>query len=358
VNKFFRIGEFEVGCPMNPYIIAEIGVNHEGSIELAKQLIDEAVEGGAHAAKFQSYKAGKIASKFSPAYWDLNEEPTDSQYKLFQKYDNFEPRHYRELADYCFKKGIDFMSTPFDLDAVDFLEPLVPAFKIASADITNFPLLRKVAGTGKPIIISTGASSLPEIQMAVDELSRFGAQKIALLHCILNYPTPIERAQLGMIQTLQRVFPCCVIGYSDHVVPDDTISAFECAMMLGSCILEKHFTHDKSLPGNDHYHAMDTEDLKRFKIKLENYKVMLGGGQKNLEFEAAARQHARRSIVAARNIKAGEVLTEENLIVKRPAHGVSPIHWDEVLGTIANLDIEDDTPLLWSMFSTKSELAL
>jgi N-acetylneuraminate synthase len=350
LNKTFRIGKFEVGCPMNPYIIAEIGVNHEGSIELAKQLIDEAVEGGAHAAKFQSYKAGKIASKFSPAYWDLNKEPTDSQYKLFQKYDNFEPQHYKELADYCYKKGIDFMSTPFDLDAVDFLEPLVPAFKIASADITNIPLLRKVARTGKPIIISTGASSLPEIQMVVDELSLFGAQEIALLHCILNYPTSVERAQLGMIQTLQRVFPCCVIGYSDHVVPDETISAFECAMMLGSCILEKHFTHDKSLPGNDHYHAMDKEDLKRFKLKLQKYKIMLGEfAQKNLEFEAAARQHARRSIVAARNIKAGELLTEENLIVKRPAHGISPIHWDLVLGKKASHDIEYDMPLEWIM---------
>lgn len=351
MNKSFRIGEFEVGYPMNPYIIAEIGVNHEGSIELAKQLIDEAVEGGAHAAKFQSYKAGKIASKFSPAYWDLNKEPTDSQYKLFQKYDNFEPQHYKELADYCNKKGIDFMSTPFDLDAVDFLEPLVPAFKIASADITNIPLLRKVARTGKPIIISTGASSLPEIQMAVDELSRFGAQEIALLHCILNYPTPVERAQLGMIQTLQRVFPCCVIGYSDHVVPDETISAFECAMMLGSCILEKHFTHDKSLPGNDHYHAMDREDLRNFIVKLKKYQIMVGEGKgKNLGIESSARKYARRSIVAACHIKRGDKLTEKNLIVKRPASGVSPVHWDHVLGSTVLEDIEADLALQWSMF--------
>jgi N-acetylneuraminate synthase len=350
VNKSFRIKEFEVGCPMNPYIIAEIGVNHEGSMELAKRLIDEAVDGGAHAAKFQTYKAGKIASKFSPAYWDITKEPTDSQYKLFQKYDKFEPHHYQELAHHCQSKGIHFMSTPFDLEAVDFLEPLVPAFKIASADITNIPLLRKLGNTCKPVILSTGASTLAEVEMAVAELCQAGSQEIALLHCVLNYPTSIERAQLGMIRTLQRVFPGCVIGYSDHVVPDDTISAFECASLLGACILEKHFTHNKNLSGNDHYHAMDKDDLKRFMIKLDKYKTMLGENDtKNIKYEHAARVHARRSIVAAQNIKAGEILSEKNLIIKRPGHGISPIHWDLVLGKKATCDIEDDLPLDWSM---------
>ena len=246
------------------------------------------------------------------------------------------------------------MSTPFDLDAVDFLEPLVPAFKIASADITNVPLLRKVAQTGKPIVLSTGASTLAEVEMAVVELRKNGAESIALLHCVLNYPTPLQHAQLGMIRTLQRVFPDCVVGYSDHVPPDESISAFECAAMLGSCILEKHFTHDKSLPGNDHYHAMDKEDLRRFLDKQEKYRLMVGSFDgKDLALESAARKHARRSIVAARNIKKGEVLTADNLTVKRPAHGVSPIHWDEVLGTHALVDIDDDRPLQWSMFESK-----
>lgn len=348
MNNLFRIGSFEVSDPMNPYIIAEIGVNHEGSMALAKRLINEAAEGGAHAAKFQSYKAAKIASKFSPAYWDTNKEPTDSQYKLFQKYDQFEPHHYQELATHCRENGIDFMSTPFDLDAVDFLDPLVPAFKIASADITNIPLLRKVAHTGKPVILSTGASTLAEIELALSELYKSGTSSVSLLHCILNYPTPLDHAQLGAIRVLQRVFPNCVIGYSDHVVPDETISALECAVMLGSCILEKHFTHDKSLPGNDHYHAMDMMDLRCFMNKLDKYRKLIGHNNfKNIDLETAARINARRSIVAACDIKAGDILTELNLTVKRPAHGVSPIHWDEVIGNTAVENINEDTPLQW-----------
>ncbi len=344
-----NINGHTVGELFNPYIIAEIGVNHEGSIELARRLIDEALEAGAHAAKFQSYKAGKIASKQSPAYWDTKKEPTKSQYELFNKYDSFEPEDYRELATYCQKKGIDFMSTPFDLDAVDFLDPLVPAFKIASADITNIPLLRKVASTGKPVIISTGASSLAEIETAVQTVRGIGCRELALLHCVLNYPTPEENAQLCMISVLKRTFYDCVIGYSDHVAPDETISALEAAMLLGACILEKHFTHDKNLPGNDHYHAMDKSDLKCFKKKADKYRKMISSGNKNLSLENMARKHARRSIVAAGDIKAGEKLTEENLMVKRPGHGISPLHWDVVVGKKSIKNIKNDELLTWGL---------
>ena len=336
-----------VGDPFNPYVIAEIGVNHEGSMELAKRLINEALEAGAHAAKFQSYKAEKIASKHSPAYWDREKEPTESQFKLFQKYDKFGPDEYKELAEHCQKVGIDFMSTPFDLDAVDFLEPLVPVFKIASADITNIPLLRKVSSKGKPVIISTGAASLPEIEFAVKIVIEACCTELSLLHCVLNYPTPEENAQLGMITVLKRVFPDCVIGYSDHVAPDETISALEAAMLLGACVLEKHFTHDKSLPGNDHYHAMDKLDLKRFISKSRKYRVLIGDGNKNLELEGSARLNARRSIVAASDIKAGDILDENNLILKRPGHGISPIHWDEIRGRKASHNIENDDILSW-----------
>ena len=347
MNRIFDINGHEIGNNLDPYIIAEIGVNHEGSMELAKQLIEEVKEGGAHAAKFQSYKAGKIASKNSPAYWDTTKEPTESQYELFLKYDNFEPEDYRELAGHCRRVGVDFLSTPFDLDAVDFLAPLMPAFKIASADITNVPLLRKCAAMGKPLIISTGAATLPEIEMAVQTAAEAGCQKIALLHCVLNYPTPDAHAQLGMIPVLARTFPDCPIGYSDHVVPDKTISSLEAAMLLGASILEKHFTYNKSLPGNDHYHAMNKEDLKRFKAKATKYGIMIGRGEKNLSLEQAARQHARRSIVAAGDIKAGERLTEENLMVKRPGHGISPIHWDEVIGRKVKSAIKSDEFLTW-----------
>ncbi|OPK10880.1 N-acetylneuraminate synthase family protein [Pseudomonas sp. VI4.1] len=347
-NKHFTIGKHIICNPLQPYVIAEIGVNHSGDMELAKRLIKEAKEGGAHAAKFQSYKAEKIASRHSPAYWDTTKESTESQYKLFQMYDSFEPEDYAELARYCKELDIDFLSTPFDLEAVDFLNPLMPLFKIASADITNIPLIRKCAKTGKPLIMSTGASTLAEIEHAINVAREAGAKNIALLHCVLNYPTPKENAQLGMIKVLSRTFPDCLIGYSDHVVPDETISALEASVLLGACILEKHFTHDKALPGNDHYHAMDKHDLRRFMEKVESYRTLISGESKNLEKEQSARLHARRSIVAARNIKAGEKLSEENLIAKRPGHGISPTHWDEVIGKNVICDIETDTLISWS----------
>ena len=350
MNKF-KIGSFEVGNNLKPYIIAEIGVNHEGDLDLAKRLIKEAASGGAHAAKFQSYKAGKIASKNSPAYWDQTKEPTDSQFKLFQKYDGFGPSEYIELAEYCNEIGIDFMSTPFDLDAVDFLAPLMPAFKVASADITNVPLIRKCASQGKPLIMSTGAATLPEIEFALKTAKEAGAKQISILHCVLNYPTPEENAQLGMIETLKRVFPDVVIGYSDHVVPDDTISALESAMLLGSCILEKHFTHDKSLPGNDHYHAMNEADLARFCSKAKKYEIMISSDSKDLTKESSARLHARRSVVANCDIKSGETITEDMIIAKRPAHGISPIFWDDIIGKKAIKDINEDELLDWSQLA-------
>lgn len=349
--KTIVIDKSIVGNNLTPYIIAEIGVNHEGDLDLAKRLIDEAAEGGAHAAKFQSYKANKIASKNSPAYWDTSKEPTDSQFKLFQKFDSFTPEDYEELARHCESVGIHFMSTPFDLDAVDFLDPLMPAFKIASADITNVPLIRKCANKGKPVIISTGAATLAEIEFAVNTAKQAGAKEISLLHCVLNYPTSDENAQLGMINTLSRVFPDVVIGYSDHVVPDETLSSLEASMLLGAAILEKHFTHDKSLPGNDHYHAMDKNDLKAFKNKAMKYASMISGNEKDLAIESAARLHARRSIVINGALKKGDILNERNIIAKRPAHGISPIHWDEVIGKSLNQDVEDDTSLSWDMLS-------
>lgn len=344
----FSIGNHMVGDSLNPYIIAEIGVNHEGCLEKAKELIDQAARGGAHAAKFQSYKANKIASKNSPAYWDTNKESTDSQYKLFQKYDSFGETEYLALAEHCKKAGIDFMSTPFDLDAVDFLAPLMPAIKVASADITNVPLIRKCAKTKLPLIMSTGAATLPEIEFAVNTAKEAGAENISILHCVLNYPTPEENAQLDTITTLKRVFPDLVIGYSDHVVPDETISALEVAMLKGASILEKHFTHDKELPGNDHYHSMNEKDLSKFVNKVNTYKRLLGIETKSIKHEDAARLHARRSIVANVDLKAGSVITEGMLIAKRPAHGISPIHWDEIVGKELLKDVAEDELLSWT----------
>ena len=200
-----KLGDRVVGRGAEPYLIAEIGVNHEGDFDLACKLIDLAREGGADAAKFQTYKAAKLASADSPAYWDTTKEPTESQFKLFQKYDQFEAEDYVALAAYCRRSGIDFVSTPFDSEAVDLLDPLVPFFKIASADITNVPLLRQVGGKKKPVVLSTGAATLAEIDGAVAERDGAGCLDIALLHCVLNYPCPNQNAHLNMIEDLQRL---------------------------------------------------------------------------------------------------------------------------------------------------------
>ena len=330
-----KLGSHAIGKFLDPYIIAEIGVNHGGDIALAKTLIELAHEGGAHAAKFQSYKADLIASKNSPAYWDLSAESTTSQHELFKKYDSFNPEDYVELKEHCDAVGIDFMSTPFDLGAVDYLDDIVPAFKIASADITNTPLLRKVAAKNKPVMLSVGASTDEEVVFAVKVLSGAGCTNPILLHCVLNYPTPPAHAQLALIQGMMKAWPSFNIGYSDHVAPDGGMPAMCMATLFGASVLEKHFTHDKTLLGNDHYHAMDKIDLLKFTKELANFRTLYGSSERNLDWELDARLHARRSIVAAKDIEEGELLTEENLVVKRPGSGISPTMWDQVVGTYA-----------------------
>jgi len=331
-----------------PYIIAEAGVNHEGSMELAKRLIDEAKEAGADAIKFQSYRAETLASKYSPAYWDTTKEPTASQYELFKKYDKFWKKEYEELKTYCDKVGIEFLSTPFDFESAKFLNDLVPAFKIASADITNKPFIEYICQFGKPIILSTGAAYLWEIEEAVSWIEKYG-NPLALLHCVLNYPTKEEDANLGMILDLKRKFPDKIIGYSDHTFPND-MKVLEIAVLLGAQIIEKHFTFDKTLPGNDHYHAMDKKDLKLFKRNLERIFKIIGEFKKHpLLSEEISRKNARRSIVAKNFIPKGKIIQKEDLIFKRPAYGISPKFLEEVIGKRARRDIKEDEILKWEM---------
>jgi len=346
----FHLGNREITMLGDPYVIAEIGVNHEGSLDRAKRLVDLAKEGGADAAKFQSYKADTLASRHSRAYWDTTKEPTKSQHELFQKYDAFGPREYETLAQHCRNVGIDFVSTPFDDEAIEFLDPLMPYYKIASADLTNTPFLRKIASKGKPVLLSTGASTLAEVDIAVDELDRAGAPSVTLLHCILNYPTPNENAHLEMIPGLMRAYPDRVIGYSDHTLPDPFMTSLVTAYILGATILEKHFTDDKSLPGNDHYHAMDVHDLKRFRDIIGTVRTLRGPDEhkKPIPSEAISRANARRSIVLTRDVPAKYVLTEEDLTYKRPGTGVSPAHWDDVIGSLTARALASDHVLQWS----------
>lgn len=250
-----------------PYVIAEAGVNHEGSMDIARRLIDEAALGGADAIKFQTYKAGTLASKHSPAYWDTSKEPTPSQYELFKKHDSFWKGEFENLKKHCDQAGIAFMSTPFDVESAKFLNDMMDVFKISSSDLTNRPFIEFMCDFKKPIIMSTGAASLAEIAEAVSWIEAKG-NPLALLHCVLNYPTMDENAALGMIPALVRHFPQHVIGYSDHTLPND-MKVLEVAALLGAQILEKHFSHDKTLPGNDHYHAMDYKDLQLFRQNFE-----------------------------------------------------------------------------------------
>jgi len=343
-----KLGDYLVNDDNAPYVIAEIGVNHEGSMDKAKELISLAKEGGAHAAKFQSYKANTLASKNSPAYWDLNKEKTTSQYELFKKYDNFSEKEYIDLAEHCNLVGIDFLSTPFDDAAIEFLDPLVPFYKIASADLTNIPFLRKIASKNKPIVLSTGASTPVEIDMAVQEIQSQTNSDIALLHCILNYPTDYENANLNMILGLRKLFPDVVVGYSDHTLPDFCMNILTASYMKGARIIEKHFTHDKTLPGNDHYHAMDVNDLKTYSKQIKFIRKAEGHLSKTyLETESISRKNARRSIVLTKDVKVGEIVDESMLTYKRPGTGISPQYWDDVIGMRFNKDLEDDHVLVW-----------
>ena len=332
-----------------PFLIAEAGVNHEGNLDLAKRLIDEAQEGGADAIKFQTYKAETIASKDSPSYWDLSKEPTDSQYLLFKKYDRFWKTEYEQLARYCEDAGIEFLSTPFDVESAKFLDDLMGVFKISSSDLNNKPFIDFLCGFGKPVILSTGASWMWEVEQAVSWI-HVKKVPVALLHCVLNYPTADENANLAMIPVLSRKFPELAVGYSDHTLPKD-MKTLEVAALLGACIIEKHFTHDKSLPGNDHYHAMDRHDIIRFRDRMDIMKQLLGGRcKKPLESETPARANARRSLVAARDIPVGAVIEAGDLTWKRPAKGIDPREFDNLLGRQAVKDIIEDTVLKWEMF--------
>tara|TARA_Y100000816_G_C26081652_1_gene570150 strand:+ start:830 stop:1855 length:1026 start_codon:yes stop_codon:yes gene_type:complete len=332
----------------NPYIIAEIGVNHEGSLEKAKELIDLAKEGGAHAAKFQSYKADTIAAIDSPAYWDKSVNPIRNQHELFKKYDTFGKDEYIKLYEHCKKVKIDFASTPFDDYSVDYLENLVPFYKISSSDITNIPFIRRIADKQKPILLSTGASNIKEISHALNEIRNITSNKVCLMHCILSYPTEYVDANLEMILGLKDEFNDVVLGYSDHTVPDNGMLILTLAYLKGASIIEKHFTNDKNLPGNDHFHAMDVSDLKIFcnNIKLINET----NGKKNKDVvssEYSSRKNARRSIVVSKSLMKGDTFNEQNLTYKRPESGISPSYWDKVIGKKASKQLNPDHILQW-----------
>lgn len=341
-----------------PYLIAEIGVNfydtakqkNISSLEAAKLYISEAKRVGINAVKFQSYKANTIVSKNSPAYWDTTKEPTKTQYELFLKFDSFNEKEYRKLYNYCKQIGIDFMSTPFDYASVDYLNDMVDVFKISSSDLSNIPFLKYIAQKGKPIILSVGASYMSEVFEAVQAIQEEGCNDLTLLHCVLSYPTKNEDANLNVIKTLKRVFPNLKIGYSDHTLPDETMTILTTAYLYGAEVIEKHFTLDKTLQGNDHYHAGDPNDFQK---AINNFKLIqsISGSDEKTVFpcEMIPRKEARRSIVLIRDMQKGEIITSKDIMFKRPGRGISPKYINIVLGRTLKNDCEEDTILTWDM---------
>ena len=341
-----------------PYVIAEMGVNFYDTarimkispLDAAKLYIDKAAEVGIDCAKFQSYKANTIVSKNSPAYWDTSKEPTKTQYELFSKYDSFGEIEYQKLCDYTHVKGMDFVSTPFDYVSADYLYNMVDFYKISSSDLSNLPFIHYIGKKGKPVCLSVGASYLSEVDEAVRTLKEAGCKDIVLLHCVLSYPTNPDDANLRVIETLKKDFPDLHVGFSDHVAPDDTMMTLAAAYLLGAEVIEKHFTLDKTLPGNDHYHAGDPEDFKKAIRNFQWISLVLGCDEKTvLDCEQVPRREARRSLVLARNMLAGEIITEKDIMAKRPGTGISPKYMDIVVGRRILHNLPEDTILKWDM---------
>lgn len=341
-----------------PYLIAEMGVNFYDTarimnitpLEAAKLYIDKAAEAGIDCAKFQSYKASTIVSKNSPAYWDTTKEATKTQYDLFKKFDHFDEKEYRELCNYTHSKGMDFTSTPFDYASADYLSDMVDFYKISSSDASNIPFIQHIASKGKPVVLSVGASYLSEVDEAIRALKNSGCKNITVLHCVLSYPTDPINANLRIIETLKKTFPDVKVGFSDHVAPDETMMTLATAYLLGAEVIEKHFTLDKTLPGNDHYHAGDPNDFKKAINNFRWIDTVLGNKEKTvLDCELIPRREARRSLVLTKDMKAGDTIKKEDLMPKRPGTGISPKFTEVVIGRKIKEDLKEDTILTWDM---------
>ncbi len=341
-----------------PYVIAEMGVNFYDTakqmkispLEAAKLYIDKAAEAGIDCAKFQSYKANTIVSKNSPAYWDTTKEATKTQYELFLKYDSFGEKEYKELCDYTHAKGMQFTSTPFDYASADYLYDMVDFYKISSSDLSNIPFIKYIGAKGKPVCISLGASYLSEVDEAVRALKEVKCKDIVIFHCVLSYPTNPSNANLRIIETLKKDFPDVKVGFSDHVAPDETMMTLATAYLLGADVIEKHFTLDKTLPGNDHYHSGNPDDFKKAIANFRWIDNVLGSPEKTvLDCEVVPRREARRSLVLTRSMKRGEKIAKEDLMPKRPGTGISPQYMDIVIGRKVLKDLEEDTILTWDM---------
>lgn len=325
-------------------IIAEAGVNHNGSIELAKKLVDAAVLAGVDYVKFQSFKAENLVSKDAKKaeYQQINmADGDDSQFTMLKKLE-LSPEQHIELIAYCNEKGIKFFSTAFDLESIDFLASLkLGLWKIPSGEITNYPYLKQIALKKEPVILSTGMCDMTDIDNAIQVLLKFGVTKeqITVLHCNTEYPTPMHDVNLNAMKTIADKFEVN-IGYSDHTKGIEVPIA---AVALGATVIEKHFTLDKTMEGPDHKASLEPQELIAMTTAIRNIEMALGSGEKKVtSSEINNKSVARKSIVASQYIQVGDVLTESNLTVKRPGTGISPMLWENVLGTKATKSYQPD----------------
>ncbi len=336
-----RIGDRLIGEGEPCFIIAEAGSNHNGSLEQAKKMIDVATEAKADAVKFQIYQAENLYSKYTPEFSYLKGQ---NVYELIKNIET--PREWlKELARYCKGKNIDFLASAFDFDAVDILDKHVPAFKIASFEITDLELLKYAAEKGKPMIISTGMANLGEIEDAVNAIKSVGNEDIILLHCNSLYPTPVEVVNLKVIETMRTAFKVPA-GFSDHTLGIHIPIA---AVAMGTCVIEKHFTLDRTLPGPDHSFAIEPDELKEMVNGIRDVEKARGSGIKeksDLESEEMYIK-ARRSIHARVDIPKGSKITRDMLIIKRPGYGIKPKFIDIIVGREAKKDIKEDEWITW-----------
>jgi len=328
---------------MSVFIIAEAGVNHNGSIKIAKDLINVAVESGADAVKFQTFKAEKLVSKTAEKadYQKKTTEASESQFDMLKKLE-LDVEAHQELLVYCQEKNIMFLSTPFDHDSINMLNDLgLETFKIPSGEITNLPYLRHVGSLNKKVVLSTGMSNLKEISDALTILTNAGTlnENITVLHANTMYPTPMEDVNLNAMQTIHKEFGVAV-GYSDHTLGIEVDIA---AVAMGASIIEKHFTLDKGMEGPDHKASLEPEELKAMVSAIRNIEKALGSNEKILSpSEEINLNIARKSIVASCPIRKGELLSEKNISTKRPGTGISPMNWDEIIGVVATKDYQTD----------------
>lgn len=344
-----EIGGRTIGSGSPCFLIAEAGVNHNGNLEMALQLVDVAVTAGVDAVKFQTFSAARVVVRDAPKarYQKEATGSDESQFEMLRKLE-LSPKAHRKIQTYCQKQGILFLSTPFDEESSDLLEDLdVPAFKIPSGEITNLPFLAHVARKGKPLVVSTGMSTMGEVEAAVAAIRLAGNLKIALLHCVSAYPAQAADANLSAMQTMAKAFGV-PIGYSDHTLGTEVALA---AVAMGAKILEKHFTLDRSLPGPDHRASLEPDELRTLVRGIRTVESAIGHGRKEpMPAEADVAEVSRKSIVAARDIPAGALVTRDLLMMKNPGTGWPSSMLGQVVGRVTTKNIPADTLLTEEMF--------